>query len=107
MIRQTAGVTDQELTERLRSTALYTALRAIAHKQDRPQGYKLTPEEALDFPPQEEIELRWPSMSPEEILGIERDYERDSRVLQDLDLMDIYRSVEQIVNQDLGLPDSS
>ncbi|EJF65900.1 hypothetical protein DICSQDRAFT_49916 [Dichomitus squalens LYAD-421 SS1] len=106
MIRQTAGVTDQELNERLRSTALYAALQAVAHKKDRPQGYKLTPEEALDIPPQEEIELRLPSMSPEEILAIERDYERDSRALQDLDLMDIYRSVEQIANQDLGLPDS-
>ena len=63
MIRQTAGVTDQELTERLRSTALYAALRAIAHKQDRPQGYKLTPEEALEFPPQEEISQT--SVAPE------------------------------------------
>lgn len=99
-------MTDEELNERLRSTALYAALQGIAHKSHRPHGYKLSPDEALDFPPQEEIELRWPSMSPEEILAIARDYERDSRALEDLDLMGIYQSVEQIANQDLGLRDS-
>ena len=99
-------MTDEELNERLRSTALYAALQAIAHKSHRPQGYKLTPDEALDFPSQEEIDLRWPSMSPEEILAIARDYERDSRALEDLDLMGIYQSVEQIANHDLGLPNS-
>ena len=106
MIRQTTGVTDHELNERLRSTALYAALQAVADKSHRPQGYKLTPDEAFDIPPQEEIPLRWPGMSPDDILAIARDYERDSRALEDLDLMGIYQSVEQIANQDLGLADS-
>ena len=41
------GVSDQELDERLRSTALYVALQAIAHKKHRPEGYKLTVYDAV------------------------------------------------------------
>ncbi|RPD66182.1 hypothetical protein L227DRAFT_539315 [Lentinus tigrinus ALCF2SS1-6] len=102
MIRQTTGVTDQELNERLRSTALYAALQAIAHKKNRPEGYKLTPTEALDRPSQNEIALRWPSMSPEEVAAIEVDYERDCRTLHDLELEGIYQSMEQLVENDVG-----
>ena len=104
MIRQTTGVTDQALNERLRNTALYAALQAIAHKKNRPEGYKLAPTEALDRPSQNEIALRWPSMSPEEVAAIEYDYERDCRVLHDFELEGIYQSMEQLVENDVGLP---
>ncbi|KAH9900978.1 Non-repetitive/WGA-negative nucleoporin C-terminal-domain-containing protein [Cubamyces lactineus] len=107
MIRQTTGVSDEELNQRLRSTALYAALQAVVHKRQRPEGYKLAPAEALDVPSEDEVALRWPSMSPEEVGAIVRDYQRDSRALQDLDLEGIYQSVEQVVNADEGLPDGS
>ncbi|KAI0331109.1 hypothetical protein GY45DRAFT_1322812 [Cubamyces sp. BRFM 1775] len=102
MIRQTTGVSDEELNQRLRSTALYAALQAIVHKRQRPEGYKLAPAEALDVPSEDEVALRWPSMSPEEVGAIVRDYQRDSRALQDLDLEGVYQSVEQIVTTDEG-----
>ena len=104
MIRQTTGVTDDELNERLRSTALYAALSAVARRKSRPQGYKLAPREALDVPAEEEIARRWPSMSPDEIVAIGRDYERDRRTLEDLDLDGIYQSMEQLVENDVGQP---
>ena len=107
MIRQTTGVSDEELNQRLRSTALYAALQAVVHKRQRPEGYKLAPAEALDVPSEDEVALRWPSMSPEEVGAIVRDYQRDSRALQDLDLAGIYQSMEQLVNADEGLPDGS
>ncbi|KAI0636924.1 Non-repetitive/WGA-negative nucleoporin C-terminal-domain-containing protein [Trametes polyzona] len=105
LIRQTTGVSDQELNQRLRSTALYAALQAIAHKRNRPEGYKLPPTAALDVPPEDELALRWPSLSPEEAVAIARDYQRDSRTLQDLDLDGIYYSMEELVNADEGIPD--
>ncbi|KAI0831351.1 hypothetical protein BC628DRAFT_1311430 [Trametes gibbosa] len=107
LIRQTTGVSDEELNQRLRSTALYAALQAVAHKRSRPEGYKLTPAEALDVPAEDELALRWPSMSPEEAAAIARDYQRDSRTLQDLDLEGIYQSMEELVNADEGLPRGS
>lgn len=103
-IRQTTGVTDEALNERLRSTALYAALTAVAGRKHRPQGYKLLPREALDVPPEDEVALRWSGMSPEEVVAIVRDYERDSRKLEDLDLAGIYQSMEQLVMSDLENP---
>ncbi|KAI0670336.1 Non-repetitive/WGA-negative nucleoporin C-terminal-domain-containing protein [Trametes maxima] len=103
MIRQTTGVSDQELNQRMRSTALYAALQAVADKPLRPEGYKLAPAHALDVPSEDEIALRWPSMSPEEVGAIVRDYQRDSRALQDLGLEAIYQSMEQLVNADEGI----
>lgn len=100
-------MSDQELNQRLRSTALYAALQAVVHKRARPEGYKLTPAEALDVPAEDELALRWPSMSPEETTAIARDYQRDSRTLRDLDLDGIFLSMEQLVNADEGVPGSS
>ena len=96
------GVSDQELDERLRSTALYVALQAIAHKKHRPEGYKLTPNEALDIPSQDEIARRWLGLSPDEIIAIDRDYDRDRVQLHDLDLDGTYQSVEQRVESDIS-----
>ncbi|CDO69523.1 hypothetical protein BN946_scf184785.g28 [Trametes cinnabarina] len=107
MIRQTTGVSDAELNQRLRSTALYAALQAVAHKPALPEGYKLTPAQALDVPSEDEVALRWPSMSPEEVSAIVRDYQRDSRALQDLDLEGIYQSLEHLVNMDEGIVSNS
>ncbi|KAI0748169.1 Non-repetitive/WGA-negative nucleoporin C-terminal-domain-containing protein [Daedaleopsis nitida] len=104
-IRQTTGVSDQELNERLRSTALYAALQAVAHKKSRPEGFKLTPAETLEAPLQAEIALRWPSLSPEEVVAIERDYERDCRIVHGLDLDGIYQSMEQLVENDISMHD--
>ena len=38
---------------------------------------------------------------PDEIVAIGRDYERDRRTLEDLDLDGIYQSMEQLVAADL------
>ncbi|KAH9946079.1 uncharacterized protein BXZ73DRAFT_86275 [Epithele typhae] len=103
-IRQTTGVTDAELNDRLRRTALYAALLSIARRprQAHPEGHKLAPSQVLDIASQEEIALRWPSMSPDEITSIETDYGRDCRKLEDYNLEGIYQSMEQLVQSDLS-----
>src|SRR5713101_7176119 len=45
-IRQTSGITDAELNERFRNTALYTALLATLPKRHQPAGYVLSPMQA-------------------------------------------------------------
>ncbi|KAI0780884.1 Non-repetitive/WGA-negative nucleoporin C-terminal-domain-containing protein [Trametes elegans] len=106
MIRQTTGVSDAELNERLRSTALYAALHAVAPKRQRPEGYKLSPAEALDVPSEEEVARRWPGMSPDEVSAVVHDYARDSRALQDLALDGVFQSMEQLVDVDERAEDS-
>ncbi|KAI0807541.1 hypothetical protein C8Q74DRAFT_1213431 [Fomes fomentarius] len=101
-IRLTTGVSDEELNERLRSTALYAALQAVAHKRHCPEGYKLTPAEALDIPSEDETALRWPGMSPDEIVAVDHDHERDRMLLHDLNLDGIYESMEQLVDHDVA-----
>ena len=54
------------------------------------------------MPPLNEIALRWPSMSTEEIAAVEKDYERDSNLLQDLSLDEVYLSMEQLVDNDVN-----
>lgn len=98
-------MSDQELNERLRNTALYAALQAVAHKKARPEGFKLSPAETLEAPEQAEIALRWPSLSPEEVIAIERDYQRDCSIVHGLDLDGIYQSMEQLVENDISMHD--
>ncbi|OBZ75079.1 hypothetical protein A0H81_04264 [Grifola frondosa] len=106
-LRQTADVTDADLNERLRNTALYAALQATGLKRHVREGYILFPSEALEIPERAEIALRWPGLSPDEVDAIERDYERDSKMLADFALESIYQSLKQLVAEDEGWEDAS
>ncbi|KAI0957243.1 hypothetical protein AcW1_005700 [Taiwanofungus camphoratus] len=105
MIQQTANVTDAELNERLRGTALYVALQATMTKRHQPEGYVSSPPEALTIPEQPEIALRWPGMSPDEVEAVERDCEKESRHLENLGLGSMYESMRELVAEDEGWTD--
>lgn len=81
---------------------MYAALQAVALKRHGPEGYKLTPAEALDIPSEDETAFRWPGMSPDEIVAVDHDHERDRMLLHDLNLEGIYESMEQLVDHDVA-----
>nr|GAT53189.1 methyltransferase type 11 [Mycena chlorophos] len=54
-IRRTANVSDHELTERLRSTALFATLCVVLSMDDPPDGYDTNPDLALVTPTEAEI----------------------------------------------------
>jgi nuclear pore complex protein Nup133 len=60
-------VTDIQLIDKLRNTALYATLRIVPK-------YILEPQQALEVPTLAEISSRWPGMPPDQVEGVERDY---------------------------------
>ena len=99
-IRQTAGITDVEVTSRFRKTAFHDALAATMGRERSPEGYVLMPSEALPAPTQAEITLRWPGMPPDEVATLVRDYERESKELADLHLEDVVDRVKELASGD-------
>ena len=55
----------------------------------------------MEVPSEEDIALRWPSLSPEEIVGIAIDYQRESNMLADLNLDAMYQTIEQLIAVDM------
>lgn len=118
-IRQTAGITDETLNERFRSTALYTALSATFAKQHTPSGYILTPSQALGSGPRvhrvshpqgdgatggedpapdlAEIAARWSGMAPEQVEALAEDYRDEARRVEALGLEDVYERTKELV----------
>ncbi|GBE81938.1 hypothetical protein SCP_0403120 [Sparassis crispa] len=101
-IRQTSNVTDAELNQRLRNTALYVALRSTLRKRHPPHGYILLPLEVVEIPDRTEISLRWPGMSPDEVEGVERDYRWESDCLIRLELDGMSDGMRTLVAEELG-----
>ncbi|TFK29976.1 methyltransferase type 11 [Coprinopsis marcescibilis] len=102
-IGKTANVTDAEITDRLKSTALYETLCAIQGRklQGRPPpGYDTSPEYALMIPTAIEIASRWSGLSQEQLEAIGQDYTLESDQLGDLELDDIYLRVRELAAQD-------
>ncbi|KAH9952015.1 hypothetical protein B0H21DRAFT_800355 [Amylocystis lapponica] len=99
-IQQTANVTDAELNERLRDTALYVALQATLPRRHKPDGYISLPSEALAIPERSEITLRWPGMWPEEVDAVRQDHLRDAELLESLHLDNMYESLRQLIEDE-------
>jgi len=68
-------VTDLELNNKFRNTALYAALRSTP-------TYILEPSTALAIPSITEISSRWPGMPPEQVEAMENDYRVESERLR-------------------------
>jgi nuclear pore complex protein Nup133 len=100
-ILQTANITDFELNERFRRTALYSALRTIFLKEQQEEGYDSTPESALMIPTTSEIASRWPGMSPDQVEAIAQDYQLESDRLSELELNDVYYRVKELAAHDV------
>jgi len=96
-IKQTSGVSDAQLNERFRSTALVTALSATLSKRHQPEGYILSPSQALAVPSSAELSSRWPGMSPEQIETLHEDYQEESALLAEYDLTEVFGRAREVV----------
>ncbi|KAG7451103.1 uncharacterized protein BT62DRAFT_882814 [Guyanagaster necrorhizus] len=100
-IRQTANVSDSELSERFRSTALYTTFCHILTRTDQPDGYETIPDVSLIIPTAEEVSSRWPGKPTDEVESIVQDYTFECDTLGDLELNDVYYRIRELAEQDL------
>ena len=96
-IKKTSGVSDDQLKERLRSTALVSALSATLPKRHQPEGYILPPNQALAVPSLAELSSRWPGMSPEQIEALHEDYQEESSLLAEYDLAEGFGRAREVV----------
>ena len=101
-IRQTIHMTDAELNARFRGTALYVALQSTMLAPHAPAGFVSSPAEAQVIPDPDELALRWPGMSPDDVEAVYRDYRKESEYLAELRLDDMYRSLRDLVAEDAG-----
>lgn len=99
-IRQTANVTDMELNERFRRTALYTVFQAASQDAGVVNFKLLTPADALVVPTTREIESRWPGMAPEQVEALEMDHLAECEKLAGLKLEDVIDRVKELATQD-------
>ncbi|KAN0123739.1 Non-repetitive/WGA-negative nucleoporin C-terminal domain containing protein [Russula decolorans] len=96
-IKKTSGVSDAQLNERFRNTALVAALSATLQKRHQPEGYILPPNQALAVPSSAELPSRWPGMSPEQIEALHEDYLEESALLAEYDLTEAYGRARELV----------
>jgi nuclear pore complex protein Nup133 len=96
-IKKTSGVSDDQLKERFRSTALVSALSATLPKRHQPEGYILPPNQALAVPSLAELSSRWPGMSPEQIEALHEDYQEESSLLAEHDLAEGFGRAREVV----------
>lgn len=96
-IKKTSGVSDAQLNERFRNTALVAALSATLQKRHQPEGYILPPNQALAVPSSAELPSRWPGMSPEQIEALYEDYQEESELLAEYDLTEAYTRAREVV----------
>ncbi|PBL03649.1 hypothetical protein ARMGADRAFT_1095393 [Armillaria gallica] len=100
-IRQTANVSDSELSERFRGTALYATFCHILIQPDQPDGYETIPDVSLIIPTVDEVSSRWPGMPTDEVESIVQDYTFECDTLGDLELNDVYYRIRELAEQDL------
>ena len=71
-----------------------------SYNGELPEGFFLSPDDALPAPTSEEIASRWPGMPPDEVASLLRDYESQSFELAALQLKDVVERVRELVVQD-------
>jgi len=98
-IRKTANISDAELSNRFRSTALYATLCAILPREY--DGYETQPDEALIVPTPGEISSRWPGLAPDEVEALMQDYNLECDRLGDMDLNDVYPRIRELALHDV------
>lgn len=90
-------MSDLELGERFRSTALYTVAQAASQNG----GFRvLAPADALVLPTSAELDARWPGTAPEQIEALEADHRAESEQLAALKLEDVVDRVRELAMQD-------
>jgi nuclear pore complex protein Nup133 len=97
VIKKTSGVSDAQLNDRFRSTALVATLSATLPKRHQPEGYILSPSQALGVPSLAELLSRWPGMSPEQIEALREDYQEENDLLAEYDLAEAFVRAREVV----------
>ncbi|KAF7294905.1 Methyltransferase type 11 [Mycena indigotica] len=100
-IRRTSNVSDHELTERLRSTALFATLCVVLALDNPPEGYDTDPDMALVTPTEAEIMSRWPGLSSEQVETLLQDYALECDKLGEFDLKDAYERVRELAAREI------
>ncbi|KAJ7774888.1 hypothetical protein B0H16DRAFT_78349 [Mycena metata] len=95
-IRRTANVSDHQLNERFRATALYATLSVVLSMENAPEGYDTSPDVALMIPTEAEITSRWPGLSSEQVGALLQDYTLECDRLGELDLNDVYERIREL-----------
>ncbi|KAF9227508.1 hypothetical protein BS17DRAFT_746046 [Gyrodon lividus] len=108
-IRQTANVTDSQLTTRFRATALYNTLSLVlptvfstSPNDTLPEGFDLDPSQCLPVPLMPETSSRFPGMPVEMVGELARDFRVESSAVERMKLEDVYFRVRELVMEDLG-----
>jgi nuclear pore complex protein Nup133 len=103
-IRETANITDAQLTSRFRATALYITFNVILPSPQLSQipGVDLDPNECLPVPLMPEIKSRFPGIQEDMVGDLARDYRAESSGVEGLKLGDVYHRVRELVMLDLG-----
>ncbi|KAJ2920658.1 hypothetical protein H1R20_g16437, partial [Candolleomyces eurysporus] len=100
-IGKTANISDAEIKDRLRSTALYhTLCSALARGERLTNGYEASPDVALIVPTPAEISSRWSGISSDQVEAIVEDYNFECDRLGELELEDIFHRVRELAVQD-------
>ncbi|KIM58886.1 hypothetical protein SCLCIDRAFT_127429 [Scleroderma citrinum Foug A] len=108
-IRQTANVTDAQLTARFRATALYHTLTVILPiinstppNETLPEGFDLDQSQCLPVPLMPETSSRFPGMPAETVGELARDYRAESTCVEQMRLEDVYFRVRELAMEDVG-----
>jgi nuclear pore complex protein Nup133 len=80
------------------ATALYHIVSSI-HGANRPE-LLITPDEALEPPSKDELFSRWTGLSPDQQESILADFDVERDRLGDLELMDEYERILELVEAD-------
>ncbi|KAG2116277.1 hypothetical protein DEU56DRAFT_761551 [Suillus clintonianus] len=104
-IRETANITDAQLTSRFRATALYTTFNIILPSPQLSQltGIDLDPNECLSVTLMPEIKSHFPGIQEDVVGNLARDHRAESSGVEGLRLGDMYHRVRELVMLDLGL----
>jgi len=104
-------MSDAEVDESLKSTALYGVFSyQLFRDKDEDVEMKpdeVKPDEALELSQPEELALRWPGMSPEQLAMIMNDYVQEMDALGEYDLNEeLVLRVNELASQDAALEQS-
>ena len=101
-IRKTVNITDTQLIQKFRNTALYQTVKDSLTREEGGAEKALLPlEEAAIIPTLEELQSRWPGHSTDQIQSIMHDYEAERKRLAELDLQPIIERVKELAIQEL------
>ncbi|EJD02313.1 uncharacterized protein FOMMEDRAFT_124682 [Fomitiporia mediterranea MF3/22] len=113
-LTKTVNVTDTQLVERFRKTALYATVRDTFRRLRFEQGTPSNPDdllttpnivlpvnEAAQLPSREELESRWPGHTDEQIEALSNDYANERQRLVEFDLVPVVERVKELAVQEL------